>query len=236
MNPTLITCIVPVYNGERYLGEAIESILKQSYRPIEIIVADDGSTDGTASIAASYGKQLRYLRQPNAGPAAARNLGISMSAGEFVAFLDADDLWHGEKFDRQMARFRERPELDYCIGHVQNFWIPELIQEERRFRDHRISKALPGYCTGTLLARRHCFDVVGEFNTAIKHADDTEWFLRAAEQGIVMELLPDVLLYRRLHHTNLSRAKASNSRDQYLRVLKSALDRRRRQDKPPHSA
>jgi glycosyltransferase involved in cell wall biosynthesis len=233
MNSTLISCIVPVYNGERYLGEAIESILKQSYRPIEIIIADDGSTDGTASIAARYDKQVRYLRHLNAGPAAARNFGLSASEGEFVAFLDADDLWPANKLDRQMARFRQRPELHYCIAHVQNFWIPELIEEEKQFRDHRISKALPGYCTGTLLARRKFFDGVGEFNSAIEHADDTEWFLRASEQGAVMELLPDVLLYRRLHYANLSRAKASNSRDQYLQVLKSALDRRRRQNKVP---
>jgi glycosyltransferase involved in cell wall biosynthesis len=233
MNSTLISCIVPVYNGERYLGEAIESILKQSYRPIEIIIADDGSTDGTATIARRYGKQSRYLRQNNGGTAAARNFGLSASEGEFVAFLDADDLWPANKLDRQMARFRQRPELHYCIAHVQNFWIPELIEEEKQFRDHRISKALPGYCTGTLLARRKFFDGVGEFNSAIEHADDTEWFLRASEQGAVMELLPDVLLYRRLHYANLSRAKASNSRDQYLQVLKSALDRRRRQNKVP---
>lgn len=231
--PPLISCIVPVYNGEKYLGEAIESILKQSYRRVEIIVADDGSTDGTASIAARYGEQVRYLRQANAGTAAARNLGVRVAKGEFFAFLDADDVWPSDKLDRQMARFQAHPELDFCIAHVQNFWIPQLIEEEKQFRDHRIAKALPGYSTGTLLVRRDFFDAVGKFNTAIKHADDTEWFLRATEQGAVMELLPDVLLYRRLHHTNLSRTKASNSRDQYLQVLKSALDRRRRQNKVP---
>lgn len=228
MNSTLISCIVPVYNGERYLGEAIESILKQSYRPIEIIIVDDGSTDGTATVAGRYGKQIRYLRQHNAGPSAARNVGLSAAGGKFVAFLDADDLWHPEKLARQIACFQESHELDYCVAHVENFWIPELIEEEKRFRNHRIAKALPGYVTGTLLARRDCFNTVGHFNTAMDHADDTDWFLRANERGAAMELLPDVLLYRRLHHTNLSRVKASNSRDQYLQVLKSALDRRRR--------
>jgi glycosyltransferase involved in cell wall biosynthesis len=226
--PPLISCIVPVFNGEKYFAEAIESILKQSYRPIEIIIADDGSTDRTATVAGRYGKQIRYLRQANAGTAAARNLGLSAAAGDFVAFLDADDLWHPEKLSRQMARFRARPELGYCVTHVQNFWIPELSEEEEQFREHRISKPLPGYVTGTLLARRDCFNAVGHFNNAIEHADDTEWFLRANERGAAMELLPDVLLYRRLHYTNLSRVKASNSRDQYLRVLKTALDRRRR--------
>jgi glycosyltransferase involved in cell wall biosynthesis len=227
MESILISCIVPVYNGERYIGEAIDSILRQNYRPIEIIIADDGSTDRTAAVAAAYAGQVVYLRQANAGTAAARNLGMSVAKGEFFAFLDADDVWPADKLDRQMARFQAHPELDFCIAHVQNFWIPDLIEEEKRFRDHRLSKPLPGYSTGTLLARRRCFDAVGEFNTEIHHADDTEWFLRASEQGSVMELLPEVLLHRRLHHTNLSRVKAANSRDRYLEVLKTALDRRR---------
>ena len=227
MKLPLISCIVPVFNGERYLAEAVKSILRQSYRSVKIIVIDDGSTDGTPTVINQFEQQVRYLRQPNAGPAAARNLGLTIAEGEFVAFLDADDLWHPEKLQRQMARFEASPELDYCITHVQNFWIPELIEEEARFRDHRISRPLPGYSTGTLLARRALFSTVGQFNPAIKHADDTEWFLRAAEIGASMEILSDVLLYRRLHQNNLSRLKASNSRDQYLQILKTALDRRR---------
>lgn len=227
MNSSLISCIVPVFNGEKYLAEAIESIVKQSYQSIEIIIADDGSTDGTAMVAERFNKQIRYVRQANAGPGAARNLGINAAMGEFLAFLDADDLWHVEKLSRQMARFRTRPELGCCVGHVQNFWVPELREEEEKFRDHRISKPLPGYVTTTLLARREAFDTVGRFDTAISHADDTDWFLRAEERGIAMELLPDVLLYRRMHTKNLSRMKAGNSRDEYLRILKTALDRRR---------
>jgi glycosyltransferase involved in cell wall biosynthesis len=230
MKFALVSCIVPVFNGERYLGEALESILKQSYRPIEIIVADDGSTDGTARVISQYGEQIRYLRQTNAGPAAARNLGLAAAQGEFVAFLDADDLWHPEKLERQMARFQARPELDYCLAHVQNFWVPELIEEEKRFRDHRISKPIPGYSTCTLLARRTLFTTVGQFNTAVNHADDTDWFLRASESGAAMEMLTDVLLYRRLHQTNISRVRAAYSRDQYLLMLKNVLDRRRRQN------
>jgi glycosyltransferase involved in cell wall biosynthesis len=226
----LISCIVPVYNGEEYLAEAIDSILKQSYRPFEIIIVDDGSTDATATVAERYNKQIRYLTQRNAGPAAARNRGIDAATGEFVAFLDADDLWHPGKLERQIACFQESDALDYCISYVQNFWIPELIAEENNFRDHRMSKPLPGYVTGTLLARRDFFNAVGQFNSAMEHADDTEWFLRANEHGAGVKLLPDVLLYRRLHYTNLSRVKASNSRDEYLRVVKAALDRRRRFD------
>jgi glycosyltransferase involved in cell wall biosynthesis len=227
MSKYLISSIVPVYNGERYLTEALDSVLAQTYRPLEVIVADDGSTDGTATVVSSYGSQIRYVRQDNAGPAAARNLGLNTARGDYVAFLDADDLWHPEKMERQMACFHDRPELDICVAHVQNFWIPELKDEAERFQDHRIAKPAPGYVTGTLLARKALFDSVGRFNTDLKHGDAQEWFIRAAEQGAVMELVPDVLLYRRLHRNNISRA-VNDSFDDHLHIIKASLDRRRR--------
>src|SRR5688572_13312922 len=99
----LISCVVPVFNGERYLSETLESIFAQSYRPLEVIVADDGSTDRTPDTVAGYGDRIRYLKQENAGASAARNLGLEAARGEFIAFLDADDLWHAEKLQRQMA-------------------------------------------------------------------------------------------------------------------------------------
>jgi len=227
MSKPQISCIVPVYNGERYVKEALDSILAQTYRPIEIIVVDDGSVDGTAGVVASYGDQVKYVRQPNAGPAAARNRGVSKAQGEFIAFLDADDLWHPEKLERQMARFRACPLLDLCVTHVQNFWIPELQEEAERFRNHRHGRPVPGYVTQTLLARRALFESVGQFNTSLKHGDAQEWFLRAAETGAVMEVLSDVLVYRRLHRTNFSR-EVSRSLEDHLRIVKASLDRRRR--------
>ena len=195
----LISCIIPAYNGERYLREAIDGILSQTYRPLEIIVVDDGSTDGTADIIASYGGQVRYIWQPNGGLAAARNLGLGAATGEFVAFLDQDDLWHLEKLTRQMERFQARPELEMCVTHMKNFWIEGLHKEEAQFRNRRLSEPAPGYLTQTLLARRTLFDTVGRFNTAFQHGNDTDWFARAAEQGTATELLQDVLVYRRLH-------------------------------------
>jgi glycosyltransferase involved in cell wall biosynthesis len=174
--PTLVSCIVPVYNGEKYLAEALDSILRQSYRPIEIIVADDGSTDRSAAIAKQYAPIVRYLRQLNAGPAAARNQGLGAAQGEFIAFLDADDLWHREKLARQMARFAARPELDYCVTHAQNFWVSELVDEAQRFRNHRIANPIPAFTTATLLARRSLFDKIGCFNPNLPHGDSTDGF------------------------------------------------------------
>ena len=227
MKKPLISCLVPVYNGERYLGEALDSILAQTYRPLEIIVVDDGSTDGSARVVANYDRQVRALWQSNAGPWAARNLGLRAAKSEFVAFLDADDVWHPEKLKRQMVRFQARPELYLCVTHIQNFWIPALMDEAERFRDHRISQPLPAYTCPTLLARRSLFDKVGPFDVTIRHATATEWILRATRQWAVVELLPDVLTFRRLHLTNRSRVLASTSRDEYLQLVKDTLDQRR---------
>jgi glycosyltransferase involved in cell wall biosynthesis len=226
----LISCIVPVFNGERYLREALDSILAQTYPRLEIVVADDGSADGTASVVATFGDQVRYIRQANQGPSSARNLGISLATGAFITFLDADDLWHPQKLERQIDRFNARPELDYCVTHVQNFWIPELKNEAEKYHDHRITRPIPGYVTQTLFVRRSLFDTVGLFNPDLPHGDSTDWFLRATDYGAVMELLPEVLVYRRLHPTNRSRVRAATSREAYLRLLKLSLDRRRRSE------
>jgi glycosyltransferase involved in cell wall biosynthesis len=223
----LVSCIVPVFNGERYLGETLDSILAQTYRPIEILVVDDGSTDKSPDVVASYGEAVQYLRQANAGQATARNLGVRACRGEFVTFLDADDLWHSEKLTRQLARFAERPELDFCLTHVQNFWEAELEQEAEMYQGHARGQPMPGYVTGTIAAKRLLFERIGLFDTSLGHTDKTEWFLRADASGAVKELLPDVLMYRRMHAGNRSRVLAARSRDEYLRLLKATLDRRR---------
>lgn len=223
----LISCIVPVFNGERYLREALDSILKQNHRPLEIIVADDGSTDETRLIAESYGEPVRFVTQPTAGPPATRNLGLDTAQGDFIAFLDADDLWHASKLDRQMARFDARPELDACVTYIQNFWIPELQEEQTRLREHRMSKPLPGYVTMTLLARREIFGAVGPFNPELWHSDSMDWFLRAHEKGAIIECLPEVLVYHRMHERNLSRRSGTESREEFLDMVQLSLRKRR---------
>ena len=233
MDRPLVSCIVPVFNGERYLAEALDSIVAQQYEPLEIIVADDGSTDGTAAIVRSYGKRVRVVRQSNSGAPAARNLGLQVARGELIAFLDSDDLWHRDKLARQTARFAARPELEVSVTHVQTFWIPELRDEAERFRDHPLSQPQPGYVTITMLARRALFERVGAFNATLTVGDPMEWFVRAAEHGAVMELLPDTLAYRRLHRHNLSweagasRRMTTAMQEAVLRVVKESLDRRR---------
>jgi glycosyltransferase involved in cell wall biosynthesis len=227
MTAPLVSCVIPVLNGERYLGAAIESALGQTYRAVEVIVADDGSTDATPDVARAYGPRVRYLHQANAGHGAARNLGLAAAGGAFVAFLDADDLWHAEKLARQMGRFEARPALGLSVTHVRNFWSPDAPPPDGGI-DPRVTEAVPGYASFTLVARRRIFETVGGFDPALRHGNDTAWFLRAAEHGVEMELLPEVLALRRLHAGNRSRRMAESSQREYLRILKASLDRRRR--------
>jgi glycosyltransferase involved in cell wall biosynthesis len=225
--PGLISCIVPVYNGERYLAETLDSIFGQTYRRLQVIVADDGSTDGTAEVVARYGASITYRFQPNAGVPAGRNLGLSAARGEFIAFLDADDLWHPEKLAHQVARFEARPALDMCVTLIRNFWVPELLEEQQRYANRRYAQALPGWVCPALLARRRLFEAVGGFNLELLLGDDNDWFLRAFDYGAVRELLPEVLVFRRLHQANMTRDLLHQAPKALLRVVKLTLDRRR---------
>ena len=222
----LISCIVPVFNGERYLAEALESIFTQTYRPLEVIVVDDGSTDTTAGVTARYGDHITYIWQANAGPAAARNRGVDAAAGPFIAFLDADDLWNEEKLARQMARFDVQPELELCLSYAQNFWAPEKMEEEERLGDHRFVQPLRVYSLVAMLVRREVFDAVGPFDPSLRMGEDNDWFMRVVEADTVIESIPDVLIYRRMHESNMSRDRALMF-DLLPRIIKASLNRRR---------
>jgi GT2 family glycosyltransferase len=224
----LVSCVVPVFNGERFIQEALDSILAQTYEHLEVLVVDDGSTDGTAAAVQRYGARVRYLHQENGGPPVARNTGLREARGEFIAFLDSDDRWAPAKTALQLDCFRRNPQLCICLTHVQNFWESELEAEREDLQDHRRSQPLPGYATSALLARRDAFETVGTFDTQFQHGDDFDWFVRARQLGIEMELLPDVLVYRRMHPGNRSRQRVSSSRDEYLKLVKAAIDRKRR--------
>jgi glycosyltransferase involved in cell wall biosynthesis len=201
--PTL-SCIVPVYNSETYLGQALDSILEQTLPPTEIIVIDDGSTDATPMIAAKYARHVSYIRQENRGPAGARNAGLRVSDGDFLTFLDADDTWHPEKLERQMRALEAEPEAGICITHVQNFWIEALAHERARLDGHPFTRPAPGYVCQALLARRRVFDQVGSFDETLRIGEDTDWFTRVAGAGIRKIVLPDVLVNRRIHGKNIS--------------------------------
>jgi glycosyltransferase involved in cell wall biosynthesis len=222
----LISCIVPVFNGAAFLEETLASVLAQDHDPIEVIVVDDGSVDGSPDLAARR-SSVRVVRQATRGPSAARNRGIKEARGDFLAFLDQDDLWHPEKLSRQMARLRSRPEVLVCWSHAQLFWVDAVADEGRRYAGHRRGGVVPGYATTTMLARREAFARVGQLDESFWFADAPEWALRARHAGVVMEMMDEVLTYHRVHGANLTRRRSPDSRAEFLRLTKLALDLRR---------
>ena len=227
-----VSIVLPTYNGSRYLRESIQSCLDQEFQDWELVIVDDASTDGTVAVANSYRNQVRLLSLSIAcGPPATRNQGLAITQGEFVAFLDADDLWHPEKLVTQAERFQRRPELDFCVSYVQMFWTETLHEEKVRYEQCPRVQPVPGYATTALLAKRSTFDRMGSFNENYWYVHATDWFLRAIEEGLVMEVLPQVLTYHRMHESNLARRENAANRDEFLNVMKASLDRRRHRQK-----
>jgi len=230
--PLRISCVIPVFNGAPYLAESVESVLSQTHPPFEVIVVDDGSTDSTPSVAQAFGPRIRYFRQDNAGPAAARNRGVELAEGELVAFQDADDLWHPAKLSRQAERFVARPELDLSVVHLQNFWEEELAEEARHFADHPLSRPRPGYTAQAIVARRELFSRFGLLDPKAHHKDIAIWLIDALQGGAVMEVLPEVLVMRRIHGSNRSRAREGVDGDELLAIAEAMIHQKRRAREP----
>ncbi len=221
----LVSVIIPVYNGERYLAEAIDSVFAQDYHPFEIIVVDDGSVDDTADIAKLYKDDVRYIYQSNQGHAAAKNTGISVAEGEFIAFLDADDLWAPHKLRAQIGFLIENPEIGYVISRMRVFLEPGARWPYQLDEEYFASDPA-GYLPSTLVVKKHVLGEIGTFDTGYRHANDSDWFFRAKDAGVPMAVLQDVLVYRRLHSSNMSyEAKANLS--ELLRVVRSSVKRDR---------
>lgn len=227
-NEKLVSVIIPVYNGERYLGGAIENILVQDYRPIEIIVVNDGSTDGTETIARHYERDIIYALQENLGPAAARNKGLRIASGDIVGFLDVDDLWSENKLSLQLGRLADDPSVEIVLG------LTQLMQLQAREEDRpKFEKWHDPFCAlllGAAVFRKSVFEKVGSFDETLHHSEDTDWFMRIREMGISTTLIEEVSLFYRWHESNMTLDLAGCNR-YLIKALKKSLDRRRRQNR-----
>lgn len=228
MKTPTISVVIPAFNSARFLPAALESILNQTLPPTEVIVVDDGSTDNTADAVEPFRDRVTYIQRESFGPAATRNFGIGLTTGEFIAFLDADDLWHPEKLARQMAAFEANPALDYCLTYVQAFWEDEVAEEGVLLKDHPRAQPIPGYATVPLMARRTVFERVGLLDETLWSTDAADWFLRADRAGLVKEMLTDVLVLRRVHSNNMTKRLAEPFRKEWLDMVKKKLDLERR--------
>lgn len=231
MSTPLVSVIIPAYNAEKFIAETLDSVFAQTYRPIEVIVVDDGSTDRTAEIVQNYQTSktnktnetnkthLIYMHQQNSGPSKARNTGIKAAKGEYIAFLDADDLWLPEKIESQVAMMVKYPEVGMLCGNMVDF--DENGQKgTSHFEKHNRSELYFGdpifvidpfrkilsknfVSTPTVIVRRSVLEQVGLFDLDFRFSEDYLLWLRFAKATKVA-YQTDVMTLRRKHAFNLT--------------------------------
>ena len=196
MTGPLVSVVVPVYNVEGFLREALDSLFAQDYEPFEVVVVDDGSTDGSGTIARSY-PEVRYLRQENQGPAAARNAGIAAARGEIVAFADADDVQLPTRLSVQVGHLTERPEISATLA--RQVWItpppgavPDVVWGD-----------LDGIPAMTMVVQKRTLAELGGFDPRLRGPEDTDLLIRMREGGHRFVVLPEIVMRRRYHGENL---------------------------------
>lgn len=219
----LISIVVPVYNGEKFIRRAMESIVTQNYPAIEIIVVDDGSTDNTRKIIESMTVNIRYFYQPNQGPAAARNRGIQNATADFIAFLDVDDYWPDNNLSLLMKEMQQNLDIDVVRGYAQR-----LREHENGDVEYLGSprESFPDYI-GAALYRRSVFHTVGFFDPFLIFGEDVDWYNRAVENNVPIKRLEFVTLYvRRDHGGNMTEGKNKVELN-VLKTFKKKLDRAR---------
>jgi hypothetical protein len=219
----LVSVIIPVHNGERFVADAVGSILAQRYPSLEIIIIDDGSTDGTEAAVRRLPCEVHYFKQMKQGPAAARNRGIRDASGDYVAFLDVDDLWPEHMLETLMAELLSRPGLDVVRGYSQ---VMEVDPATGTYEYRGNPKESFPYSIACGLYRKRVFDRVGLFDKTLMFGEDTDWYNRARELEVPMHRVEAITLHVRRHGENMTHAKTLVELNM-LRVLKKSLDRRR---------
>jgi GT2 family glycosyltransferase len=215
----MISVIIPTYNYAAYICEAIESILLQSLPAYEIIVIDDGSVDETKNIVKQYQGNIIYHYQNNQGISSARNVGVEMSRGEYLAFLDADDKWTPDKLLLQMNALTSSASMDMSFSSIQNFHCASLSPADKA-RLYCVSEPMPGYIATTILIRKKSFLNVGFFDPTFKVGEFIDWYRRAMNMGLNHQMVEKTLALRRIHKGHLTTKKDYQP---YCRVLKKTL-------------
>ena len=227
MSPT-ITAAIAAYNSERWIGETIESILAQTRPPDEVVIVDDGSTDGTARELARFGDSIRTISRENGGCPAAFNTAFAAATGDFVALCGADDLWEPQKLEWQAETLAAHPEVDIACGHARVFGIEEVSSRGRpapacwsERGSSSTSTVANTICAPSVLIRRSLYEDLGPFveryglGAAERrfNADDYEYWMRALKAGAQFFYDPRVLVAYRRHEGNIT--------NDYLRMRRS---------------
>lgn len=220
-----ISVIIPVYNGEKYILEALDSVFNQTYPAYEIIVVDDGSTDSTADLLKFYADKIHYVYQQNAGVSSARNTGIKLASGDYIAFLDHDDLFMLNKLEDSLKLFNQDPMLDYIVS----MWKCKFETSESDDYFNHAKDFHQGILLGAHLFRRQVFAIVGLFNEELHFAEDSDFLLRCVNAGLKCINSNDVVLYYRRHATNSTKSPnfQSDNRKCTLQFLRDSILARR---------
>jgi len=221
-----VTAIIPVYNRQHYIRDAIENVMAQQYPSLELIVVDDGSDDGTAEVIRKLPYDVRVIRQPNEGPAAARNRGILNATGELIAFLDSDDLWPDGVLQILVDELVKDPDLMVAKGYSQFSKLNPLTNryELEGNPEENFPYSIPG-----AVFRAEAFAKAGLLDAELQFGEDTDWFNRARELNLKVKWVPVISLIVRRHQKNMTLGK-SDTELGAIRVFKKALDRKRRMD------
>jgi glycosyltransferase involved in cell wall biosynthesis len=190
-----VSVIVPAFNAAAFIGKALESIVLQTTRQLELIVVDDASTDNTLEVVRGF--QCQVIRHSvNGGVAAARNTGLQAATGDLIAFLDADDEWLPGKLAAQLEVLEQHPKVDAVTGFVQR------VHQQHSQPSLVFETFLP--LLGTALIRKKVFDDIGVFNPNLRLGEDLDWFLRLRDSRALFIMLPQPVLLYQLHDTNIT--------------------------------
>ena len=219
MSRAPVSAVIPVRNGAPFIGEALRSIFDQTWPPQEVIVVDDGSSDETGTEVRRY-PDVTYVRQPPLGQAEAKNHGARLASMPYLSFLDADDLWVATKTERQLSLLSANPALDYVTGQMVQF--SGSVSEGMTL----LSAPAVVHSPALMLMRRDTFWKIGPFSSEWLLSDAVEWWSRAVDLGLRGQIIPAVVLMRRIHGRNLGLTVPNPMRD-YLRALHAIVNRRR---------
>ncbi|HEX9209336.1 MAG TPA: glycosyltransferase [Bradyrhizobium sp.] len=221
-----VSVVIAAYNSEVYIAEAIESVLGQTAPPDEVIVIDDGSTDGTSGILARFGDRIAALTQTNSGQAVAVNKGLAMARGELIGFCDADDLWTPRKLELQLALLEHHGDVEAVFGKVQQFVSP-YVPEDLRERLKPAVEIMPGELKQCMLIRRAALDRAGPFDESLPATFFIAWLGRAKQGGLKSAHVDEVIVRRRLHLGNGGRTNTEAQNRETLLALRKAIKSQR---------
>jgi glycosyltransferase involved in cell wall biosynthesis len=221
-----VSVIVPAYNVEPYVREAVESAVAQTVPPHEILVVNDGSTDGTGAVLDAVAREhasVRVIHQDNGGPAVARNTAIEVATGEFLTFLDADDAMVPDRIEGQVGYLLAHPDTDVVIGATELVAEPG-VEFDAAFLKHELGaqEHTDGVNLMVMTARARVFAEMGSFDPSYRLSEDYHWLVRAYAREVTIALVPRIVVHRRLHGTNVSQA-VDDVRNQMFRVLREHI-------------